>query len=82
MVQSRDADAERLPFKKDAAATAESCENFYFVGTNNYYLMVRAADPRLRCEVLEVLDSAADLGINVIRTWQGSFTHNPLGIEI
>jgi hypothetical protein len=62
VVQSRAATAA-------GAKPSESCENFYFVGTNNYYLMVRAADPRLRCEVLEVLDSAADLGISVIRTW-------------
>ena len=31
--------------------------------------MVRAADPKSRCEVLEVLDKAASLGLTVLRTW-------------
>jgi mannan endo-1,4-beta-mannosidase len=42
---------------------------FYFVGTNNYYLMVYAADPGLRTHVDEVLSDASTMGIKVVRTW-------------
>jgi len=42
---------------------------FYFVGTNNYYLMVYAADPGFRGYVDEVLEDASDMGVTVIRTW-------------
>ncbi len=49
--------------------TDETCENFYFVGANTYYLMVRGSEARFRCEVDEVLDAAVELGITVIRTW-------------
>ncbi|GMH38711.1 hypothetical protein BSKO_06595 [Bryopsis sp. KO-2023] len=54
----------------------DECENFYFTGTNNYYLMLRAADELGRCEVVEVLDKSQELGINVIRTW--GFSEGPL----
>jgi mannan endo-1,4-beta-mannosidase len=42
---------------------------YYFVGTNNYYLMVYAADAGLRGYVDEVLADAAAMGVKVIRTW-------------
>ncbi|GMH38575.1 hypothetical protein BSKO_06459 [Bryopsis sp. KO-2023] len=54
----------------------DECENFYFTGTNNYYLMLRAADELGRCEVEEILDKSVELGINVIRTW--GFSEGPL----
>jgi hypothetical protein len=37
--------------------------------------MLRAADPKGRCEVLEVLDKAAALGLTVLRTW--AFSDGP-----
>ena len=64
--------------------TDETCENFYFVGANTYYLMHRASEARFRCEVDEVLDAAAELGITVIRTWgfsDGSTEWNALQRE-
>ncbi|MFH1864428.1 MAG: cellulase family glycosylhydrolase [Candidatus Eisenbacteria bacterium] len=42
---------------------------FYYVGCNNYYLMVFAADPGLRSYVEEVQAEAAGLGLTVLRTW-------------
>jgi hypothetical protein len=53
----------------DASAPADSCDAFNFVGWNTFYLMLRAADPKGRCEVTEVLDEAASLGLTVLRTW-------------
>lgn len=41
---------------------------FYYVGTNCYYLMVRAADVNLRSDVDEVLQEAAAMGLRVLRT--------------
>ena len=38
--------------------------------------MVRAADPKGRCEVLEILDKAKALGLTVLRTW--AFSDGPL----
>jgi mannan endo-1,4-beta-mannosidase len=51
------------------SASGDSCEAFNFVGWNTFYLMLRAADPGSRCEVLEVLDKAQQLGLTVLRTW-------------
>lgn len=45
------------------------------IGVNSYYLMVAAADPLRRCEVDEILDSAKNLGISVIRLW--AFSDGP-----
>ena len=42
---------------------------FRFAGANCYYLMVFAADPSLRPRVDAVLDAAAGVGLEVIRTW-------------
>ena len=39
-------------------------------------VMVRAADPKGRCEVLEILDKAKGLGLTVVRTW--AFSDGPL----
>jgi mannan endo-1,4-beta-mannosidase len=44
-------------------------EPFYYVGTNNYYLMVYAADPTKADYVDEVLEETALLGMKVVRTW-------------
>lgn len=44
-------------------------EPFYVDGCNTYYLMVYAADPDLRVHVDEVLDAAASMGLNAVRTW-------------
>lgn len=52
-----------------------TCEPFNFVGTNVYYLAVRAASNASRCEVVEVLDKAQELGLTVIRTW--AFNEGP-----
>lgn len=38
--------------------------------------MIRAADPQTRPEVLEILDSAKDLGLKVLRMW--AFNEGPL----
>ncbi len=38
--------------------------------------MIRAADPRTRPQVLEILDSAKDLGLKVLRMW--AFNEGPL----
>ncbi|CAL8463261.1 g2795 [Coccomyxa elongata] len=54
----------------------DSCETFYFAGANTYYLMIRAADPKTRPQVLEILDSAKDLGLKVLRMW--AFNEGPL----
>jgi mannan endo-1,4-beta-mannosidase len=51
------------------SSSGDSCEAFNFVGWNTFYLMLRAADPGSRCEVLEVLDKAQQLGLTVLRTW-------------
>jgi len=42
---------------------------FHAAGTNCYYLMVTAADPDRRHLVDEVLEEAAAMGLNAIRTW-------------
>jgi mannan endo-1,4-beta-mannosidase len=42
---------------------------FYYVGINNYYLMVFAASLSLRGYVDEVLADAAAMELNVCRTW-------------
>ncbi|KAK9917541.1 hypothetical protein WJX75_005540 [Coccomyxa subellipsoidea] len=54
----------------------DSCETFYFAGANAYYLMIRAADPKTRPQVLEILDSAQSLGLKVLRMW--AFNEGPL----
>lgn len=38
--------------------------------------MIRAADPKTRPQVLEILDSAKDLGLKVLRMW--AFNEGPL----
>eukprot|EP01026_Neomeris_dumetosa_P061164 TRINITY_DN57733_c0_g1_i1.p1 TRINITY_DN57733_c0_g1~~TRINITY_DN57733_c0_g1_i1.p1 ORF type:complete len:391 (+),score=36.25 TRINITY_DN57733_c0_g1_i1:134-1306(+) len=53
-----------------------SCETFYFVGWNTYYLMIKAADPSTRKEIIEVLDDAKEMGMTVVRTW--AFSDGPL----
>lgn len=40
-----------------------------YCGTNCYYLMVYAAEDSLKSQVLEVLDDAKAMGLQVIRTW-------------
>ena len=52
-----------------SSSSGDTCEAFNFVGWNTFYLMLRAADPGSRCEVLEVLDKAQALGLTVLRTW-------------
>ncbi|NQT87072.1 cellulase family glycosylhydrolase, partial [bacterium] len=42
---------------------------FYVAGTNSYYLMEYAANPATRSQVDEALQDAADMGLNVVRTW-------------
>jgi hypothetical protein len=59
----------------ESAASTDACETFNFVGWNTFYLMLRAADPASRCEVLEVLDKAQALGLTVLRTW--AFSDGP-----
>eukprot|EP01025_Chloroclados_australasicus_P004944 TRINITY_DN11367_c0_g1_i3.p1 TRINITY_DN11367_c0_g1~~TRINITY_DN11367_c0_g1_i3.p1 ORF type:complete len:843 (-),score=98.48 TRINITY_DN11367_c0_g1_i3:7-2208(-) len=54
----------------------DACETFYFVGWNTYYLMVKAAQPETRYEVIEVLDDAVEMGLNVVRIW--AFSDGPL----
>lgn len=44
-------------------------KDFYYVGTNCYYLMVHAADSNLRKHVDEIFDDAAAMGLKIIRTW-------------
>eukprot|EP00884_Botryococcus_braunii_P022962 jgi/Botrbrau1/934/Bobra.0167s0045.1 len=53
----------------------DSCETFYFSGANANYLMVRAANPKTRPQVLEILDSAKELGLTVLRIWAFSDGH-------
>lgn len=53
----------------EPSADGDVCTTFSFVGANAFSLMVRAADPASRCEVATVLDSAASLGVTVLRTW-------------
>jgi mannan endo-1,4-beta-mannosidase len=50
-------------------AAPDSCDAFNFVGVNAFWLMLRAADPQGRSDVLHVLDSAAAMGLTVLRTW-------------
>ena len=50
-------------------AAQDSCDVFNFVGVNAFWLMLRAADPLGRGDVLHVLDSAAAMGLTVLRTW-------------
>lgn len=38
--------------------------------------MIRAADPKTRPQVLEILDSASDLGLKVLRIW--AFSEGPI----
>lgn len=38
--------------------------------------MIRGADPKTRPQVLEILDSAKDLGLKVLRIW--AFNEGPL----
>ena len=38
--------------------------------------MIRAADPKTRPQVLEILDSARDLGLKVLRIW--AFSEGPI----
>ncbi len=38
--------------------------------------MIRAADPKTRPQVLEILDSAKDLGLKVLRIW--AFSEGPI----
>ena len=43
--------------------------------------MIRAADPATRPQVLEILDSAQDLGLKVLRMWafdEGPMQYNTL----
>ncbi|HID24699.1 MAG TPA: hypothetical protein EYP14_20190, partial [Planctomycetaceae bacterium] len=42
---------------------------FYVAGANSYYLMAYAADPDTRPYVDEVIEDAANMGLNVLRTW-------------
>jgi len=42
---------------------------FRIEGCNTYYLMVYATDESMRARVDEVLDAAADAGLNTLRTW-------------
>lgn len=42
---------------------------FYFVGTNVYYALTRAADPSTVQDVSSVLDEAAAAGLTVVRLW-------------
>lgn len=44
-------------------------KNYFYAGTNTYYLMVYAADKNLRKDVDEVLEKTAKMGLKVIRTW-------------
>jgi mannan endo-1,4-beta-mannosidase len=44
-------------------------EPYRVVGCNTYYLMAWAADPGLRSHVDQLLDTAADAGLNTLRTW-------------
>lgn len=39
-------------------------------------VQVRAADPKGRCDVIEVLDKAQSLGLTVLRAW--AFADGPL----
>ena len=60
------------------------CRKFYFLGSNAFSLMVRAADPLSRYDVLETLDKAALLGLTVLRTWafsDGADSYRPLQRE-
>ena len=43
--------------------------DYYYAGTNCYYLMVYAADPGYRVYVDEVLEEAKAMGLGVVRTW-------------
>ncbi len=43
--------------------------DFFYAGTNTYYLMVYAADLGLRHYVDEVLEETKAMGLNVLRTW-------------
>lgn len=43
--------------------------DYYYAGTNCYYLMTFAADPAQRPEVDEVLNESKALGLNAVRTW-------------
>ena len=38
--------------------------------------MIRGADPKTRPQVLEILDSARDLGLKVLRIW--AFSEGPI----
>ena len=53
----------------DPGADPSSCDAWNFVGVNAFWLMLRAADPKARGDVLHVLDSAAAMGLTVLRTW-------------
>ncbi|KAK9811999.1 hypothetical protein WJX73_007485 [Symbiochloris irregularis] len=54
---------------QSADGDPDSCQTFYFAGANAYYIGMRSADPSLRPQVLEILDSAQQLGLTVLRVW-------------
>lgn len=61
--------SQSLFVRRRADAFERAGEPFGFAGANCYYLMVFAAQESLRPRVDEVLDTAVECGMSVIRTW-------------
>ena len=64
----------------DNSVFMKNGKEFHFIGFNQYYMLDKARLPAERHIVDETLKDAADLGMNVMRTW--AFDDRPHGLQI